>query len=290
MSDERLNTTSEIWSEGSTNVQNAPESAREAASIMGVSNTNEPHITPETTDSHSFESRRSDSRLDISKDLSNPDAAPVTPGSATKEQTGIAEGTTGTVAPLPNPSVIVDQAKQHAQKVIEQTQRTAGDAIGQARVRTTSWIETQLDQAADGLNRVAQTVRDTGEQLKAHDHQKMGQIAQFTGSAADAVTGVSTRLRDATVDEIYTETQKVARTQPGLFLGGAFVMGFLLARFLKSTSVNSSSANGATGNGSSNGYGKVNGSSASDGVVDRQLSVPVDGIPAMSASGPNQGR
>ncbi len=130
---------------------------------------------------------------------------------------------------------IVDQAKQQAQKVVEHTQRRAGEAIDQARVRTKGWIETQLDAAADGLDGIAGAVKDTGEQLRAHDPNNMGQVADVAASTAETVRNVSSRLRDATVDDIIRDTEQFARRQPGLFIGGVFVLGFMLARFLKST-------------------------------------------------------
>ena len=130
---------------------------------------------------------------------------------------------------------IVDQAKQQAQKVVEHTQRRAGEAIDQARVRTKGWIETQLDAAADGLDGIAGAVKDTGEQLRAHDPNNMGQVADVAASTAETVRNVSSRLRDATVDDIMRDTEQFARRQPGLFIGGVFVLGFMLARFLKST-------------------------------------------------------
>lgn len=130
---------------------------------------------------------------------------------------------------------IVDQAKQQAQKVVEHTQRKAGEAIDQARVRTKGWIETQLDAAADGLDGIAGAVKDTGDQLRAHDPNNMGQVADVAASTAETVRTVSSRLRDATVDDIIRDTEQFARRQPGLFIGGVFVLGFMLARFLKST-------------------------------------------------------
>jgi len=145
-----------------------------------------------------------------------------------------ASGVASSVASVAAP--IVDQAKQQAQKVVEHTQRRAGEAIDQARIRTKGWIETQLDAAADGLDGIAGAVQDTGEQLRAHDPNNMGQVADVAVSTAETVRTVSSRLRDATVDDIIRDTEEFARRQPGLFIGGVFVLGFMLARFLKSTS------------------------------------------------------
>ncbi len=181
------------------------ESAAEAAAIMGVT------------------------------DAGSSATAPIS-GSTTESTTSAptnGASTPSSVASVAAP--IVDQAKQQAQKVVEHTQRKAGEAIDQARVRTKGWIETQLDAAADGLDGIAGAVKDTGDQLRAHDPNNMGQVADVAASAADTVRTVSSRLRDATVDDIIRDTEQFARRQPGLFIGGAFVLGIMLARFLKST-------------------------------------------------------
>jgi len=183
------------------------ESAVEAAAIMGVSEGG--------SDTGAFSS------------ANTTDSA--TNSSSSANSTGVASSVASVAAP------IVDQAKQQAQKVVEHTQRRAGEAIDQARVRTKGWIETQLDAAADGLDGIAGAVKDTGEQLRAHDPNNMGQVADVAVSTAETVRNVSSRLRDATVDDIIQDTEQFARRQPGLFIGGVFVLGFMLARFLKST-------------------------------------------------------
>lgn len=202
------------------------ESAQEAAAIMGFSDTNSAGDTPPVADS-------------AAADTSGTPSA----GSAVA-------GVAAAAAP------IVDQAKQQAQKALEQTKSVAGDALGQAKSaagdalgqakqKTTSWIETQLDVAADSLHNVAGAVRSAGEQFGSQD-PNFHQVAEVATSAANTVEGISSRLRDATVDEIIVETEGFARKQPSLFIGGVFALGFVLARFLKSTtgSVGSASASG----------------------------------------------
>lgn len=175
------------------------------------------------------------------------------------------------------PTEVLDQAKQHAQRVLQETQRTASETLGQARTKTTDWLEIQLDQAANGLQQVAQSVRKTGQQFQSQDPQGLGQLSQIANSTADTVEGVAGRLRDATVEEIYSDTQKLARTQPGLFIGGAFALGFLLARFLKSSGSAVSGQTGGTLHTSA--INTPNTNSLNSAPVDRQLPVPIDPAP-----------
>lgn len=254
MSDNTLSTTIDGTHEDTHPIDSETtntESAQEAAHIMGL-DSSEP-----VADFHSSASTLT----------STPEFTP-----KTDTKSGPANGSNGNgTSPLETlgnaAAPIVDQAKQQAQKVIEHTQRSAGEAIGQARTKTTSWIETQLDMAADNLNNVAGAVRDTGAQLRTQDPKNLAQIADLASGAAEAVENVSTRLRDATVDDMIAETSQLARQQPALFIGGAFVIGFLLARFLKSTS--SAGSTGTIG-------GSVNRFPIS---TDRYLPVPLDQEP-----------
>jgi hypothetical protein len=222
------------------------ESAREAATIMGISETSGSDAATQTTGAMP-DFGATPSAGDSSGTASMGSAPSGTNGSSAATHVGLA-------AP------IVDQARQQAQKVIEHTQRSAGEAIDQAKQKTTSWVETQLDSAADNLNSLASAMRDTGAQFRTNDPAHMGQIAEVTTGVADAVENVSTRLRDATVDDILTETNTFARHQPALFLGGALAVGFLLARFLKSTSASANAGGGS-------GYAPS---------TDRLLPVPLD--------------
>ena len=219
MSDNEFSEMAETADEQNSSHDPGPaESAQEAASIMGLSDTAEMSATPS-----------------VAADAMGAPATGAAPtlGSATA-------GVAAAAAPL------VDQAKQSAQKALEQTKSVAGDALGQAKSaagdalgqakqKTTSWVETQLDVAADSLHNVAAAVRQAGEQFGSQD-PNFHQVADVATSAANTVEGISTRLRDATVDEIIVETEGFARKQPSLFIGGVFALGFVLARFLKSTS------------------------------------------------------
>jgi hypothetical protein len=201
------------------------ESAQEAASIMGISETSDTSASAGASATPDF----SASGTGNAGGAGSAPTANANTGSANSNGSSIP-------TPVALAGPIVDQAKQQAQKVIEHTQRSAGEAIGQAKQKTTSWVEMQLDSAADSLSSLASTMRDASAQFRTTDPAHMGQVAEVATGVADAVENVSTHLRDATVDDILTETNTFARHQPALFLGGAFAVGFLLARFLKSTS------------------------------------------------------
>lgn len=98
--------------------------------------------------------------------------------------------------------------------MMDQTQHASGDGT-----------------ATDGLGTIAQAVRQSTQQLRDQQHDT---VAQYIERAADQLDRFSTRLREKNVSELLNDAQRLARRQPALFIGGAFVLGLLGARFLKS--------------------------------------------------------
>jgi hypothetical protein len=139
-----------------------------------------------------------------------------------------------------NKPSLVDQAKQQAHRVVEQTQQKAGEAVDLARDRTKSWAEQQMVSAADTIDGVVLAARQTGQHLRENNQEHL-RYAEFTEGAAEAVERVSTYLRDARVDEVVDEVERFAKRQPALFLSIAAALGFCAARFLRSSRQSGSS-------------------------------------------------
>jgi len=137
--------------------------------------------------------------------------------------------------PTGQPAQLMDQAKQQAQKVVEQTQQKAGEVLGQAKDRTKSWAEDQKSVVAQGLSDVAMAVMQTGENLRGRGPDSYGKYAEITDRAAEVVDKASTYLRDTSVDQMVGEVERFGKREPVLFLVGAAALGFLAARFLKSS-------------------------------------------------------
>ena len=92
-----------------------------------------------------------------------------------------------------------------------------------------------MTKAAETLGEVAQAVRQSGEQLR--DQQP--QVASFVDTAAEQLERASSYLRESDLQDIVYRVEDVARRQPMLFIGGAFVLGLAAARFLKSSAAGS---------------------------------------------------
>lgn len=113
------------------------------------------------------------------------------------------------------------ELKAHAGTVWRDAKEIARTRIG----------ETQ-QQAARGLGDLAGALRHAARDVEDARHVT---TAQLTRTAADALEGVSARLRTAEPAAIMREVETFARSQPLAFFGAAFAMGFLAMRFMKSS-------------------------------------------------------
>jgi len=120
---------------------------------------------------------------------------------------------------------------------MEQRNSTGGSAGLMDRVRdsATSQLGAQKDRATEGIDSVAQAVRQSTQQLRDQKHET---IAQYVEQAADQLERFARRMKDRNVGDLAREAQELARRRPALFIGSAFALGLLGARFLKSSSSN----------------------------------------------------
>ena len=115
---------------------------------------------------------------------------------------------------------------------MDSTQKDTG-IVDRVRERATSQLTTQKDRATDGLGNVAQAVRETTQHLRTQQHDA---IAGYAERAADQLERFQQRLKEKDVSELLDDAQRLARSQPALFIGGAFAIGLIGARFFKSSS------------------------------------------------------
>ncbi len=122
-----------------------------------------------------------------------------------------------------------------------------GDAASGVADRATSTVETVASQgmsrAGDTLTEVANAIRQSGQQLR----EEQPQIAGFVDTAAEQVDKAGDFLRQSDLQDVVYRVEDIARRQPALFIGGAFVLGLVAARLLKT------SAGGGSGQGFSSG-------------------------------------
>ena len=124
-----------------------------------------------------------------------------------------------------NESASSSQLGRSASDLGQQTKETAGRIADQQ-------ISKQKETASGVLEQVAGALQMTGEHLRTSEQER---VARFAQQAADRVRQLSESIRGAEPRELLRRAEEVARREPALFLGGAFVLGLLGARFLKSS-------------------------------------------------------
>lgn len=129
-------------------------------------------------------------------------------------------------------SGVTAQAMRVAESVAGQAQDTTGRLVDQVKQQTTTRLAGQIGKASDTLGLVSGAVTSVSDQLREQDQAA---IAGFVDQLGGQVQRVSTYLRDKDLDEIVDDTERFARRQPLVFLGGALTLGLLAARFLKSS-------------------------------------------------------
>ena len=125
-----------------------------------------------------------------------------------------------------------DQAKSVVGQAVDQAKSAAAPVVDQAKETANTQFVDKKEQAADSIGAVADTLRQTTEQLRG---QNVGPLIGLAGTAADQLEDLSRYLRDSNVEDLVREVEGFARRQPVLFLSGAFAIGLLAARFLKSS-------------------------------------------------------
>lgn len=94
-------------------------------------------------------------------------------------------------------------------------------------------LSTQKHRASEGIDGVAQALRETTGRLNEKGHAS---VADYAEQAADRLEQFSRRLEEQDLDEVLRSAQRFARSQPWVFIGAAFGVGLFAARFFKSSS------------------------------------------------------
>lgn len=143
--------------------------------------------------------------------------------------------TTGAGAPKTtsqNTSDTMDKVQQKASAAADKAQAQAGEMKDQVVDQVTSRLDDRKSAATGSLGTVADTFRQTGQQLR---EQNQDVVADYADRAAEQIEHFTGYLRGRDVRQIVRDVEDFSRREPALFLGGAFTLGLFAARFLKSS-------------------------------------------------------
>jgi hypothetical protein len=79
----------------------------------------------------------------------------------------------------------------------------------------------------------AHAIRQTGQQMRQQD--QVGPMADYTDKAAEKVERFASYLQERDTNQILSETERIAREKPAMFLASAFALGLAAARFFRSS-------------------------------------------------------
>lgn len=116
-------------------------------------------------------------------------------------------------------------AKSH--EAAEQFKEAVAGQVEQARERA----ESAKDDVARRIQRVAAQVRNAGETLRADDSL----AASVADRASHSIEGLAGYVSRTDAQSFIRDAEQLARRQPALFFGGAFLLGLTAGRFLKSS-------------------------------------------------------
>ena len=114
----------------------------------------------------------------------------------------------------------------------QQATESAGHIAGRAADLGIQQADRGREMAAEGLDKVARTVRRVSTDMQTDQPQ----IANVAMTAADQADKVAQYLRDTDARQIISNVEDTARRQPLIFIGGAFLLGLAASRLIKAGS------------------------------------------------------
>ncbi|HSK94656.1 MAG TPA: hypothetical protein VLA76_11430 [Candidatus Angelobacter sp.] len=136
----------------------------------------------------------------------------------------------------------------------EEAGRTAGHLAERAADVGFQQADRAREQTAEGLNQLASTVRRVSGDMEIEQPA----IANLASTAAEQTERVASFLRETDARQLVHAVEDVARRQPLLFVGGAFLLGVAASRFIKAAGGGSNGDSYATYGGTgyrAGGYG-----------------------------------
>ena len=113
----------------------------------------------------------------------------------------------------------------------------AGAAVERGRYFIDSAREQATDYAGRRKDDIAQSVADFATSLResTHSFDERPNIRAVVDSAADGLEQLADSIRDRTFADIFNDFEDVVRRRPATVAAVSVAVGFLAARFLKST-------------------------------------------------------
>jgi hypothetical protein len=125
---------------------------------------------------------------------------------------------------------VASTAKDQAAGVVHDTKRQAQRLAGESR-------DQLKQQAQQQTQRLAQTMRDIGQQLQGMatgQAPPSGMVADVTQQAASSAHDMADKLDQRGLDGVIADLKQFARRRPGVFIAGALGAGVIAGRLVRS--------------------------------------------------------
>jgi len=132
-----------------------------------------------------------------------------------------------------------------APSISSDAKELASEAVDRAKEVANREVSEQREKSAGEIRKLAGALHRTSDELGDTI------AAPYVERAADMLDRLSSSVRDTSVTDAVRATERFARREPLLFLGGAFVVGLFAARFLKSSEQTEIEDQGFSGTGRS---------------------------------------
>jgi hypothetical protein len=91
-------------------------------------------------------------------------------------------------------------------------------------------VESGKRTAADRIDDIAKAIDTAGSQLD----QSQPTLANYVTKLAEGASGIATRLREDSIEDLYRQARRLAVQHPAMFVLGSAALGLTIARFMKS--------------------------------------------------------
>lgn len=119
---------------------------------------------------------------------------------------------------------LADTARSEAQKLADTAKDVGRDQAETQLERGKHVVGDQMETVEHALESAAERLRDDGSPL-----------AGYASDLAERLSGLSSRIESATLDDLAGDAKRLSRENPGMFMLGAVALGFAASRFLKAS-------------------------------------------------------
>jgi hypothetical protein len=125
-----------------------------------------------------------------------------------------------------------ESSERRAENEAAAAGRQAGEQAREVAQQARERAEGGRDAAAGQVKDTADALHSAADSLHEAEHDS---LASYVDQLAHDLGGLSESLRQKSLDELMTDARHLARSNPTLFLSGAFASGLFLGRFARSS-------------------------------------------------------